>query len=128
LNYIEITNLEIPENILKISDYAFYNINSITHVNILGTNTIFSKYSFANCENLEYLKSYSSIPEKAFYGSNSKLKTVDLYCSTIGEEAFYDNRNLTKVILHDTVTSIGNGAFYSCDNLYQVISESKNPI
>lgn len=128
LNYVEITNLEIPENILKISDYAFYNINSITHVNILGTNTIFSKYSFANCENLEYLKSYSSIPEKAFYGSNSKLKTVDLYCSTIGEEAFYDNRNLTKVILHDTVTSVGNGAFYICDNLYQVISESKNPI
>lgn len=133
LNNIEITNLEIPEEVSKISNYAFYDINSITHINILGTNTIFYEHTFSNCKNLEYLKSYASIPDNAFYiesnpNIESKLKTVDLYCSTIGEEAFYNNNNLTKVILHDAITSIGNGAFYSCNKLYQVVSKSTNPI
>ena len=134
LNNVKIEKLSIPETITEISDYAFYGMDSLLSIEILGKDTIFYRHSFSNCKNVEYLKSYASIPDFAFRVDSavpvieSNLKTVELYGSTIGERAFYNNNNLTKVILHDTITNIGNGAFYSCDNLYQVVSKSINPI
>ena len=134
LNNVKIEDLNIPETIHEISDYAFYGMDSLLTINILGKDTIFYENSFSNCKNVESLISYASIPDFAFYVDStypvteSQLKTVELYSPSIGEEAFFNNNNLTKVILHDTITSIGNGAFYSCNKLYQVISKSINPI
>lgn len=126
LNNVKIENLSIPESVTRISDYAFYGMDSLLSIEILGKDTIFYEHTFSNCNNVESLISYASIPDFAFY-ANPKLKTVDLYGSSIGEEAFYKNSNLTKVILRNTITSIGEGAFYNCYKLYQVISESTNP-
>ena len=35
----------------------------------------------------------------------------------IGNNAFYDNKNLTSITLHDGINSIGEYAFYDCDGL-----------
>ena len=133
LNNVKIENLSIPETVSEISDYAFYGMDFLLSIEILGKDTIFYENSFFNCKNVESLISYASIPDFAFYVDStypvteSQLKRVELYGFSIGEKAFFNNNNLTKVILHDTITSIGDGAFYSCNKLYQVISESINP-
>ena len=40
--------------------------------------------------------------------------------TSIGNAAFYGCKNLTQVTIPDSVTSIGNSAFYGCKNLTQV--------
>ncbi len=62
-----------------------------------------------------------SIGERAFY-DNKNLQSVAIPNSvtSIGESAFYGCSNLKSVVIPNSVTSIGNTAFYNCDNLQSV--------
>lgn len=48
--------------------------------------------------------------------------------TSIGNEAFKDNTNLTDVIIPSTITSIGEGAFAGCSNLKSITVNSTMPI
>lgn len=60
--------------------------------------------------------SSSSVP---WYSYRSYIQTVNIGNSvtTIGNYAFYHYNNLTSVIMADSVTTIGKLVFYNCDNL-----------
>ena len=70
---------------------------------------------------------YNGVPvktiyEKAFY-DNDNLTSVVIPDSvtTIGRYAFHDCNKLTSVVIPDNVTTIGNSAFYSCNSLTSVV-------
>ena len=95
LNDKESNQLVIPEDILIIKDYAFYNCESINSVTIHDNVT--------------------SINYQAFYGCNSLTKvTIGDSVTSIDDRAFGFCTSLTEVTIGDSVTSIGNYAFESC--------------
>lgn len=50
---------------------------------------------------------------------------IPKYVSVIGDNAFNNNQNLTKVTLGNDVVRIGNSAFYNCDNLTSITIPEK---
>ena len=57
---------------------------------------------------------------------NSVSYTVLDNTSAIGEYAFEGNESLVRVVLPQTITRIGNGAFYGCENLGFVQYKGEN--
>jgi hypothetical protein len=100
-------------------------INVFETINALGTwlkeqseNNITNPYPVAL--NVSDLGGNSNTPGSAgamFKANNTKYVSLDLYGSkfiSIGDSAFNECKNLTSVIIPDSVTIIGEGAFHSC--------------
>ena len=51
------------------------------------------------------------------YKGNDKIVIVPNYVTVIGENAFYKNKDIVKVIIKEGVTKIENCAFYCCNKL-----------
>ncbi len=60
------------------------------------------------------------IGEYAFIETNIKKVVIPDSITTIGDTAFFCCRSLTSVTIPDSVTSIGNGAFLVCSSLNSV--------
>ena len=108
LNGEEITDLIIPNNNIRvIRKGAFINCTSITSVTIP--------------------QSVLSIEQNAFYGC-SNIVRVELDCNFIvsKEYIYYDNigilfgGHVEKCVLGNSVTSIGDSAFYGCSSLTSI--------
>ena len=56
----------------------------------------------------------------AFYNSNITSVVIPDTVTSIGEDAFYGCSRLTSITIPDTVTSIGNYAFYGCSRLTSI--------
>ena len=106
-----ITNLEIPDGVTAISDYAFRHVN-ITSVTIPESVTSIGTYAFSDCSSLETVT----------FGENSQLTSIGWY-------VFYDCSSLTSITIPESVTSIGSSAFYYCSSLTSItIPESLTSI
>lgn len=103
-----LTSVTIPESVVAIGSYAFYNCSNITYIRIPNSVKHIKYYAFYNC---------------------SQLAFVDLSegLTTIGEEAFNNCDALTHITIPSTVTSIGNGAFYDCGALNAIYLEATTP-
>ena len=95
----------IPEGIININQYTFYNNNKITSVTIPNSVTSIGKNAFEKCCNLTRL----IIPDNV---------------TSIGSEAFYECSNLACVTIGTEVTQIGSRAFQNCSKLKTVINKS----
>ena len=100
-------NTVIPNTVTSING-AFYNVESLTHIDIPNSVTEIDYQSFYKCTGLTGI----DIPE-----------TVTL----IGYEAFRNCTGLTSIDIPSSVTKIGMRAFYDCTGLTRVISRSTTP-
>ena len=99
------TELNLPNDITSIYQYAFYGCDSLTSVVIPD--------------------SVTSIGERAFYSCVSLTNVViGDRVTSICDGAFYGCGNLTSLIIPDSVTSIGNRAFLDCYKLVEVYNLS----
>lgn len=151
------TNDQLPSNLTKIGEKAFYN-SPVENIIFNSQNLIIDSYAFAesaagrditvnagasiieigeyafqNSQNLHNFivnGSVATIKKGAFQGCGAMNQFVISETgniSTIEEEAFLNCANLHTVTLRGTVTSIGKNAFSNCTNMNNLVIESTTP-
>ena len=108
----------LTENISLIGDYAFGGGNAITRFEVDPNNTVFSTYNgILYNKNKTKLISFPSSSAQTVLTSSSFPSTL----TSIGDGAFGNCHQLTRVELPGTVTRIGGWAFDNCPELKRVI-------
>ena len=159
----KIKSVEIQEGVENISQQAFSGCTELSNVTISSTVSIMEMWIFYECAKLNNIvipQGVSSISFGAFWGSSisnitvednnpnysdtdgilfNKDKTTIVYypaiktetsytipttVKNIGNYAFYSADNLVEVIIPTSVNIIGNYAFNYCDNLTKIIIPS----
>ena len=146
-----LTSVTIPNSVTSIGEYAFAECSGLTSVTIPNTVTSIGNYAFSNVRHIEYYGNASGAPwgafsmngvtEGDFVFSSVTHDTLIVYIGTggdvvipdsvtsIGNMAFYYCSGLTSVTIPNSVTSIGYGAFYECSGLTSLtIGESVSSI
>ena len=124
LNGEKVVNLNIPEGVSKIMDFAFPRCKSITSVTIPNTVTSIGSYAFYKCTSITNIfipNSVTSIGNEAFeYCKSLTSITIPNSVTSIGGFAFADCESLTDVTIPSSLTSIGGEAFWNCKQLKSV--------
>ena len=151
----------VGNDVKSIGNYAFYNSKALSSVSILSSVTSIGNDAFSGCSRLTSVtigNSVTSIAANAFFncsgltkvnisdmaswckisfesgtanplfyakhlylnGSEVKELIIPNSVTSIGENAFYNCSGLTSVTIPNSVTSIGYSAFYNCSGLTSV--------
>lgn len=115
LNDQEVTDLEIPNTVTSVSEYAFYGCSELTSVNIPASVTFIGKDAFYDCDGVK----------KAEFASIEALCRIkfDSYTATplrLGRHLYVDGKEVTDVVIPETITEIGDYTFYNCNYLTSV--------
>ena len=114
----------IPTSVTKIGAGVFYGCDNLKNITIPKSVTKILPYAFdgytgslfINCN----IPAAESGSEGAFYGGDFTSVTIGNSVTTIGDYAFYNCSSLTSVTIGDSVTTIGEKAFYDCSSLTSV--------
>ncbi|MCD7708267.1 MAG: leucine-rich repeat domain-containing protein [Clostridiales bacterium] len=135
-----LTSVTIPDG-ASIGDCAFSDCSSLTSVTISDGVTDIGNSAFEHCSNLtKFIVSPGNASYSADGGILYSADKTTLVCypsasgsvaisdsvTKVGDWAFYCCESLTSVTIPDSVTSIGYGAFYACSlaDVYYAGSES----
>ncbi len=122
--HVRVTNLEIPDGVTSIADYAFAECDSFTSITIPDSVTSIGEGAFAGCSSLRSITipdSVTSIGEGAFSRCSSLTSvTIPDGVTSIGDYAFYECLYLTNITIPDSVTSIGDYAFFATYEIYGI--------
>ncbi len=149
MNCVSLAKITIPSGVTSIGEYAFYSCEKLSEIDLPDGLTSIGRDAFSYCENLTEITipanvtTYSNFDYHYFYGC-TKLTTVNFadgmteipgilcgaeYVTTvnipesvksIGNWAFSSCENLTGITIPSGVTSIGSGAFWGCTGLSEV--------
>ncbi len=110
-----LTSITIPDSVTSIGDNAFDACSSLTSITVDENNKYYSndEYGVLFNKNKTELIQYPIGNERISY-------TIPDSVTSIGDSAFYRCSSLTSVTIPDSVTSIGVGAFYGCSSLTSV--------
>ena len=132
-----LTSIIIPDSITSIGDFAFENCSGLTSITIPDSVTSIGDHAFYNCSSLtsitvsENNKYFSSLNGVLFNKDKTELITYPIgnerteytipdSVTSIGNFAFYNCSSLTSITIPDSVASIGNSAFYNCSSLTNI--------
>ena len=135
-----LTNVVMPKSITTIGRDAFYNCSSLNTITISDSVITIERDAFSDCSTLHtvnynainctsigyFFLSYSYFP--VFYNCTA-LKTLNIgnQVKSIPNYAFMYLDSLTTITIPDSVTNIGEGAFYECTGLTSITSNAVNP-
>ena len=123
-NCTSLTSVTIPNSVTSIGDEAFRNCSSLPSVTIPNSVTSIGTSAFSHCSSFTSVtipSSVTSIELSTFeYCSSLTSVTIPNSVTSIGYWAFYYCTSLTSVTIPSSVTSIGGRAFYNCSSLTSV--------
>ena len=129
----------IPDTVEEIGKCAFYNCSGLTSVVIPNSVTSIGDSAFCSCRGLTSvhiddiaawcnIEFNGSLANPLYYAKNLYLngeKVTELVIpnsvTSIGEYAFYNCSGLTSVEIPNSVTSIGEAAFRDCSGLTSLV-------
>ena len=116
-NESSVTQVEFPNTLTHIKNYAFYKCYSLQKIDFSNTKLQYiGKYAFGECIDLTQVifpKTISNIDDFAFYYCE-KLSTIDLQNAQIriiGNSSFASCSSLSEIFVPPTLFSIGDYAF-----------------
>lgn len=112
---INLSNVKISKDLIPNENVVI--INSSNFV------TTEDGFTFAEINGVNILCGYMGNATKLSLPKNYNEKNY-----VIGDDAFKNNLNITNVTIPNSVTSIGNGAFYNCDYITQIIFEENSVV
>ena len=129
-----LTSVTIPNSVTSIGEYAFWGCSGLTSVTIPNSVTSIGKYAFSGCSGLTSVTvdknngTYDSrdncnaiietSTNKLIVGCKNSI--IPNSVTSIGESAFWGCSGLTSVTIPNSVTTIGDAAFYGCSGLSSV--------
>ena len=111
-----LTWIDIPEGITTIGASAFTGCTALEELTIPSTLTSLGSEAFKNCS----FKVTINCENVSFRGVGFTEVIIGDSVTTIGNGAFRGCKSLTSVTIPDSVTTIGDWAFYDCDSLTSV--------
>ena len=134
--FSSLTSITIPDSVTSIGDYTFSMCNSLTSITIPDSVTSIGDRAFGSCTSLTSIQvaadntHYATIDGALFTRNLSTLHTypagkkggyaIPDSVTSIGDHAFYGCSSLTSITIPDSVTSIGDYAFSSCTSLTSI--------
>lgn len=113
-------SITFPSTLTTIEKSAFVN-TGLTSVTFPASVAVIGESAFEHADNLEAIvfdedSAITTISQKAFYSTNSKLKSLVIPSSvtTIGKKAFSGYSKLEGISIPENVTKIGDFAFEGC--------------
>ena len=148
-NCTGLTSVTIPNSVTTIGESAFSNCTGLTSINIPNSVTNIEYCAFYLVKNIIYNGTATGSPWSALhvncyvegdfmysdstknilvsYIGNSSNITIPNSVTTIGQYAFYDCTGLTSVTIPKSVNSIGAKAFNNCTSLGRIDLKSATP-
>ena len=127
-NCVNLSDVELPVGLTSIGDYAFQNCTSLVRMTIPKSLTSCGWDIFSDCSNLKTInfeEGITTIPDDLFWGFSGWFDGLEeIYIpdtvTTIGDESFYNCKNLASVTGMKNVTKIGYNAFRNCEKLKDI--------
>lgn len=120
---VSLANFKIAQNITEIGEDAFRDCSGFTSMEIPETVTEIGDGVFDGCVNLTSIKlptTITKISDRMFKGCVSLANfTIAQNITEIGASAF-KGTNIRGIVIPNTVTNIGSGAFSYCGNLIEI--------
>lgn len=131
-----LTDINIPEGVTSIGEQAFYGCSGLTSISIPKSVANIGRIAFMDCPGLKSFsvdvgnKNYASIDGVLYNKSGTSLikcpesltsMNIPESVTGIGDWAFYNCASLTSLSLPEGLTSIGGASFYGCSGLTSMI-------